>query len=75
MLLHLGTVIFVSHISIFWAQADFFLNFHSPRPGAVLFNSGFNEQVFLLNPRTKFGTDLSCRFREKRKKRTFNAEK
>jgi len=42
-------------------------------PGALLFNAGCNEQVF--SPKTwkkKIGADPSCRFREKRKKRTFN---
>jgi len=30
MLLHLGTIIFVSHISIFWVQADSLSSFRSP---------------------------------------------
>jgi len=41
----------------------------------LLFNAGCNKQVFFLNPEKKFGEDPSCRFREKRKKRTFNSEK
>jgi len=41
-------------------------------PGALLFNAGCNEQVFSSRAWKKFGTD---RFREKRKKRTFNSEK
>jgi len=47
-------------------------------PEAVLFDEGCNEQVF--SPKSwkkKFGADLSCRFREKRKKKNahFNSEK
>jgi len=42
------------------------------RPSALLFNADCNEQVFLLNPEKNFGSDPSCRFREKR---TFNSEK
>jgi len=34
----------------------------------VLFNTGCNEQAFLLNPEREFGADPSCRFQEKRKK-------
>jgi len=33
------------------------------------------NKYFLLNPEKNFGVDPSCRFREKRKKRTFNSEK
>jgi len=33
------------------------------------------NECFLLNPEKKFGADPFCRFREKRKKRTFNSEK
>jgi len=33
------------------------------------------NKCFLLNPEKRFGADPSCRFREKRKKRTFNSEK
>jgi len=33
------------------------------------------NKFFLLNPEKNFGADPSCRFREKRKKRTFNSEK
>jgi len=38
----------------------------------MLFNAGCNEQVFSPKPWKKIGTDMSCRFREKR---TFNSEK
>jgi len=33
------------------------------------------NKCFLLNPEKNFGADPSGRFREKRKKRTFNSEK
>jgi len=33
------------------------------------------KKSFLLNPEKNFGADLFNRFREKRKKRTFNSEK
>jgi len=36
----------------------------------MLFNAGCNKQVFSLKPWKKIGADPSCRFREKRKKRT-----
>jgi len=36
----------------------------------VIFNAGYNDQVFLLNPEKKFEADSSCCFREKRRKRT-----
>jgi len=39
-------------------------------PGSVLFNAGYNKQVFSPKSRKKFGTDPSCCFREKRKKCT-----
>jgi len=32
------------------------------------------NKCFLLNPEKNFGIDPSCRFREKRKKLTFNSE-
>jgi len=37
--------------------------------GALLFNAGCNEKCFLLNPEKIFGTDSSCRFREKHTKK------
>jgi len=40
----------------------------------MLFNGG-NEQRFSLKSLKKFGADPSCRFLEKRKKRTFNFDK
>jgi len=46
-----------------------FENHNASRPGAVFFNVGCNEQVF-LNLGNKIGADPSCRFLEKRKKRT-----
>jgi len=33
------------------------------------------NKSFLLSPEKKFDVDPSCRFREKRKKRTYNSEK
>jgi len=33
------------------------------------------NKCFLLNPEKEFGADPFCRFREKRKKRTFNSDK
>jgi len=33
------------------------------------------NKCFLLNLEKQFGADPSCRFQEKRKKRTFNSEK
>jgi len=39
------------------------------KAGAVLFNAGCNEQVFFPKSWKKFGSDPSCRFREKCKKR------
>jgi len=41
----------------------------------LLFNAGCNEQVFSSELLKKIGADPSCRFREKRKKCTFNSEK
>jgi len=38
----------------------------------LLFNAGCNKQVFSPKPWKKFGTNPSCRFRDKR---TFNSEK
>jgi len=33
------------------------------------------NKCFLLNPKKNLGANPSCRFREERKKRTFNSEK
>jgi len=44
-------------------------NFFVLRAGAVLFNASCNEQVFSKSWK-KIGANPSCRFREKRQKRT-----
>jgi len=45
------------------------------RLGAGLFNAGCNEQVFSPKPWKKIRADPSCRFPEKRKKRTLQLRK
>jgi len=41
----------------------------------MLFNAVCNKQVFSPTPWKKFGANPSCRFQEKRKKRTLTSEK
>jgi len=38
----------------------------------LLFNAGYNEQVFSPKPLKKFGADPSCRLGEKRKNAPLN---
>jgi len=45
------------------------------KAGCTAFNAGCNELVFSPKSRKKIGADQSNRFREKRKKRTFNSKK
>jgi len=48
---------------------------NSLKAGALPFNASCNEQVFSPKPWKKISADSSCRFRAKRKKRTFHSEK